>query len=151
MKFKQAFLAEPGRFIIEEVDMEPAANQVMVKVASCGLCNWELNHWKGYIVKPGGYPFPLGHEFAGEVVKAGEAVTKFKVGDKKLEMAKSYGDNSRGIGPADMAIAIAEGKQNRASSQLALHVLDIIECMVKSTQTGSFVQVESTCQRPEPM
>ena len=82
MKFKQALLAEPGRFIIEEVDMEPAADQVMVKVASCGLCNWELNHWKGYIVKPGGYPFPLGHEFAGTVVKVGDAVTKFKVGDK---------------------------------------------------------------------
>ena len=82
MKFKQALLAEPGRFIFQEVDMEPAADQVMVKVASCGLCNWELNHWKGYIVKPGGYPFPLGHEFAGEVVRVGSSVTKFKVGDK---------------------------------------------------------------------
>lgn len=68
-----------------------------------------------------------------------------------LDNELPYGDNSRGIGPADMAAAIAAGKQNRASCELALHVLDIIESMVRSTQTGCFVQVESTCQRPAPM
>ena len=60
-----------------------------------------------------------------------------------------YGENSRGIGPAEMAQAIAEGRQNRASAQLALHVLDVIESMMESTKTGAFVQVKSTCQRPE--
>lgn len=82
MKFKQALLAEPGRFIIQEVDKEPNPDQIMIKISSCGLCNWELNHWKGYIVKPGGYPFPLGHEYAGTVVQVGANVTNFKVGDK---------------------------------------------------------------------
>lgn len=82
MKFKQAILAEPGRFEFREVDLEPADDEVMLKVASCGLCNWELNHWKGYIVKPEGYPFTLGHEFAGTVVKVGKNVKNFKVGDK---------------------------------------------------------------------
>lgn len=82
MKIKQAVLAEPGRFTFREIEQEPLANQIVVKVASCGLCNWELNHWKGLIVKPVGYPFPLGHEFAGEVVQVGASVTKFKVGDK---------------------------------------------------------------------
>lgn len=82
MKFKRALLTEPGKFIIAEVEETPAIDEVQIKVASCGLCNWELNHWKGYIVKPGGYPFPLGHEFAGTVVAVGANVTKFKVGDK---------------------------------------------------------------------
>ncbi len=82
MKFKQAMLAEPGRFEIHEVDREPGAGEIMIKVASCGLCNWELNHWKGYIVSPKGYPFPIGHEWAGTVVKIGEGVTNFKAGDK---------------------------------------------------------------------
>lgn len=82
MKFKRAMLAEPGRMQIFEVDEEPGDDQIMLRIASCGLCNWELNHWKGYIVKPEGYPFKLGHEYAGEVVKVGKDVKKFKVGDK---------------------------------------------------------------------
>ncbi len=82
MKFKQALLAEPGRFIIQEVEKEPEDNEIVIKIASCGLCNWELNHWKGYIVNPGGYPFGIGHEYAGTVVQVGSKVTKFKVGDK---------------------------------------------------------------------
>ena len=63
MKFKRAFLAEPGRFIFQEVEEVPGDNQVQIKVASCGLCNWELNHWKGYITS-GGYPMKVGHEYA---------------------------------------------------------------------------------------
>lgn len=82
MKFKQALLAEPGRFIIREVEKQPNPDQILIRVASCGLCNWELNHWKGYIVKPMGYPFPLGHEYAGTVVQVGENVKAFQVGDK---------------------------------------------------------------------
>lgn len=82
MKFKQALLAEPGRFIFQEVDKEPGENEILIKIASCGLCNWELNHWKGYIVKPVGYPFPLGHEYAGTVAQVGSNVKNFQVGDK---------------------------------------------------------------------
>lgn len=94
MKCKQAILAEPGRFEFREVDLQPADDQLLVKVASCGLCNWELNHWKGYIVKPSGYPFTLGHEFAGTVVQVGNAVTKFKIGDKvsALGVGSGFGE-----------------------------------------------------------
>ena len=81
MKFKRAFLAEPGRFIIQEVEEVPGDNDVQIKVASCGLCNWELNHWKGYITD-GGYPMPLGHESAGVITAVGKNVTRFKPGDK---------------------------------------------------------------------
>lgn len=82
MKFKQALLAEPGRLIVQDVEINPNPDQIVVKVASCGLCNWELNHWKGYIVNPGGYPFPLGHEYAGTVVHVGSNVKNFRIGDK---------------------------------------------------------------------
>lgn len=47
MKFKRAFLMEPHRFEIHEVEEEPGPGEVMMKVASCGLCNWELNFWDG--------------------------------------------------------------------------------------------------------
>lgn len=66
-----------------------------------------------------------------------------------VENELPYGVNSRGIGPSEMAKAMEEGRQNRASSELALHVLDVIECMMESTRTGGFVNVESTCSRPD--
>lgn len=203
MKFKRALLTQPGKFILADVEETPGPGEVQIKVASCGLCNWELNHWKGYIVKPSGYPFPLGHEFAGTVVAVGANVTKFQIGDKIsglgctgtfvlngetigfnqhdfilfgtqgilklpdpnafggevqlirgrddvqiLENTLPYKENSRGIGPAEMAEAIRHLSANRAGAELALHVLDVIECMVQSTKTGGFVRVTSTCDRP---
>jgi len=84
MKFKQAFLMEPRRFElldveIEKEDLEP--DEVLVKITSCGLCPSELPIWVGdenYY----GYPHPLGHEFAGEVVMKGSDVDELKIGDK---------------------------------------------------------------------
>ena len=46
MKFKKALLVESGRFEIREVEENPGRGQILVKVASCGLCNWELNFWQ---------------------------------------------------------------------------------------------------------
>lgn len=66
-----------------------------------------------------------------------------------VENALPYADNSRGIGPSEMAAAIEEGRDNRASAKLALHVLDIIECMMESTKTGGFVKLRTTCERPK--
>lgn len=108
MKFKQAILTEPGHFDFREIDLEPADDQIMVKVASCGLCNWELNHWKGYIVKPGGYPFTLGHEFAGTVVSVGKNVTNFKVGDKVSGLGSGAAFAEYAICKADSAVKLPD-------------------------------------------
>ncbi|HEY5586163.1 MAG TPA: zinc-binding dehydrogenase [Ruminiclostridium sp.] len=78
MKSRRAFLMEPGRFEIKEVDIYPSKEQILVKVAACGLCNWELNHWKGQL---GEYPQTLGHEVSGYVVEVGEGVTGLNTGD----------------------------------------------------------------------
>jgi len=78
MKTKRAVLVKPGLFEIVQEDIFPADNEVLVKVAACGLCNWELNHWKGII---GECPQTLGHEWSGVVVDTGKSVTKIKSGD----------------------------------------------------------------------
>lgn len=44
-----------------------------------------------------------------------------------------------------------EKRENRANAELAVHVLDVIDHMVESSEKGAFVQVTSTCKRPEPM
>ena len=68
MGSKRAVLVEPRRFEFETADVSPSPTQVLVKIAACGLCNWELNHWKG-IITP--YPMRLGHEWAGTIIETG--------------------------------------------------------------------------------
>ena len=78
MKTKRAILVEPRRFEIQEFDISPKVDEVLVKVASCGLCSWELNHWTGAL---GPYPQTMGHEWAGTVVDMGKEAQGFKEGD----------------------------------------------------------------------
>ena len=78
MKTKRAILVEPGRFELEQVDISPKPDELLVKIASCGLCNWELNHWRGLL---GTYPQTLGHEWSGIIVEVGNEVEGFAAGD----------------------------------------------------------------------
>lgn len=66
-----------------------------------------------------------------------------------LESVGAYSENSRGLGPAEMADAIWNNRNNRASKEQAYHVLDILECMEKSSESGMIVEVPSACKRPE--
>lgn len=54
-----------------------------------------------------------------------------------------YSENSRGIGPAEMAQAMEEGRINAANKEQALHVLSVMEAMLDSSKTGSFVAVKA--------
>lgn len=60
-------------------------------------------------------------------------------------------DNYRGLGLADMAAAIAEGRPHRANGALGLHVLEVMEALLASSREGAAVDVSSTCERPEPL
>ena len=60
--------------------------------------------------------------------------------------------NSRGIGLSDMADRILNGRDShRASGDIALHVLEIMEAIHVSSDRRCQVKLESTCTRPEPM
>ncbi len=78
MQSRRAFLVEPHKMEIREVDVSPQPGEILVRIAVCGLCNWELNHWHGILGTP---PQPLGHEWAGEVVELGEGIDDVTVGD----------------------------------------------------------------------
>lgn len=66
------------RLNIERRDV--TANDVEIEILYCGICHSDLhsarNEWRGTI-----YPIVPGHEIVGKVVKVGDKVTKFKVGD----------------------------------------------------------------------
>jgi len=72
-------------------------------------------------------------------------------GWSELPLTHSYAENSRGIGPADMAAAIAAGRPHRASGELAYHVLDIMHAFHDASDEGRHVELESTCERPAPL
>lgn len=59
--------------------------------------------------------------------------------------------NHRGLGLAEMADAIIAGRPHRASGDLALHALDVIESLLVSAETGTARLVASTCARPDAM
>ena len=61
----------------------PQPKDVQIEIAYCGICHSDLhfvrNEFKAIL--PTEYPCVPGHEIVGRVVKTGNAVTKFKVGD----------------------------------------------------------------------
>ncbi len=58
---------------------------------------------------------------------------------------------SRGIGLADMVWASRSGRPHRASSDVALHVLEIMSAMVASSDEGRRIELTTTCERPAPL
>ncbi len=57
----------------------------------------------------------------------------------------------RGIGVADLAYALRTGRHQRASGQLAYHVLDVMQALAESAERGTSVEITSRCDRPEPL
>jgi len=57
----------------------------------------------------------------------------------------------RGIGVADLAYAISSGRPQRASAELAFHVLDVMTAVEESSAEARHVLLGSTCARPEPL
>jgi (R,R)-butanediol dehydrogenase/meso-butanediol dehydrogenase/diacetyl reductase len=86
---------------IEDVDEpgDPRDDEVVVRVATCGICGTDLHEYiAGPIVTPvephpltgARNPQILGHEFAGEVVAVGPRVSRVTVGDRVAIMPLAY-------------------------------------------------------------
>jgi D-arabinose 1-dehydrogenase-like Zn-dependent alcohol dehydrogenase len=72
----------PDVFICEELSAPaPAADQMLVKVAACGVCGHDLLNRSGHFPHTR-LPAVMGHEIAGTVVEAGPLVRRFKLGDR---------------------------------------------------------------------
>ena len=59
--------------------------------------------------------------------------------------------NDRGLGLADMARAIIDGRPHRATGELALHVLAVMAGIVEAATEGRRATMASACQRPGPL
>jgi len=69
----------------------------------------------------------------------------------EVPLTHGYAENSRGIGVADMAAAMRAGRAQRASGELTFHVLDVMQALLESSREGRYIELTSTCQRPEPL
>ena len=75
--------------IVEEIEVEsPRRDEVMIKLAACGVCHSDLSATNGTIPFP--LPLVLGHEGAGVVVEVGEGVSTFAVGDTVVKHSDIY-------------------------------------------------------------
>ena len=73
---------DQGVVRVEEVPVpEVGANEVLIKVAACGICGTDIKKIFQRYVEP---PQILGHELAGTVVATGPGVTKFQPGDRVM-------------------------------------------------------------------
>src|SRR5437660_3556710 len=74
----------PGEVLVEDVPepelLDPA--DAIVRIEASGVCGSDLHIFHGRVqIEPG---FTIGHEYVGEVVAAGDAVTSVAVGDRVL-------------------------------------------------------------------
>ncbi|WP_069173920.1 zinc-dependent alcohol dehydrogenase family protein [Streptomyces griseus] len=78
---RAAIVEAPGKVSVSSVpDPTPGPRDVVVSVASCGLCGTDLHILQGEFAPS--LPLVPGHEFAGEIVGVGRDVTELAVGDR---------------------------------------------------------------------
>ena len=67
--------------VLERVaDPTPAADEVVVQVAVCGICGTDLHIYQNEYMST--FPLIPGHEFGGTVVAVGKAVTDIRLGER---------------------------------------------------------------------
>ena len=67
---------------------------------------------------------------------------------REVEPEAGYADAGRGYGLADMARAIETDRPHRASAELAFHVLEIMDAILRAAHDRSVMELASTVERP---
>ena len=70
---------------------------------------------------------------------------------REIPLTGEFAENWRGLGVADLAQALRDGRPHRASGDLAYHVLDIMHTVHDASREGRHIELPSTCERPAPM
>lgn len=97
MKTRVVVTRRPNEVVVEECEVRPGDNEVLVKTYMSSICGTDKNYSEGkmprevLVEQVSGnneahhkYPLKMGHEAAGEIVEVGKNVTDFKVGDKVM-------------------------------------------------------------------
>lgn len=69
--------------------------------------------------------------------------------DTWSEVPLTHSDEvSRGIGAADLAYGLVHGRPHRVNGDLACHVLDVMASFDESSESGSHINMSTSCDRP---
>lgn len=76
--------AEPGLWLEEVPLPQIGPNDVMIRVAKTAICgtDFHIYNWDAWAQRTIPVPMVVGHEFCGEIVDVGSAVTRFRVGQR---------------------------------------------------------------------
>jgi predicted dehydrogenase len=122
--------------------MEFASGPVAVITASCDVSGYyprtEIFGTSGILVAcdANGY--------------GGASTVKTPAGEEKIEPTEGFGKRGRALGIAEMAWAMARGRQPRAGAEMLFHVLEIMHAIHESSKEGRQVGIKSSWGRPEP-
>ncbi|MBE6904545.1 MAG: Gfo/Idh/MocA family oxidoreductase [Ruminococcaceae bacterium] len=91
--------------------------------------------------------------YMGNPNEFGNPVYIQKTGSGKVEFPLTHGfaENSRGVGAAEMAWAIVQGRKNRASKEMAFHVFELMHGIIGSAESGKLYRMESTFETPKAL
>lgn len=97
--------------------------------------------------KKGSILVPDPNQFEG-VVSTSHGVDDWQ----EAQQTHLYGDgNYRILGLADMAQAIVSDRPHRASLELSLHVLEVMQAIQTSANEQKTIRLKHQCQRPEAL
>jgi predicted dehydrogenase len=84
----------------------------------------------------------------------GGRVRLLQRGGSWADMPLTHGYNDRNyriLGVAEMAAAIQKNRPHRASDQIALHAVEVMEAIVTGGSSGKAVSINSYCERPRAL
>jgi predicted dehydrogenase len=141
----KTFKVTTPTFVVGVIEFESGAQATLV--TSYGIWGTDLPHLQVYC-SHGILGVPDPNTFGGPIkVRSNDD----EEGWREVPLRYRHIDprkNHRGLGVAETALAIREGRPPRLSGELAYHVLDVMESIVESYTSGRNVKVQSTCRRP---
>lgn len=140
-KFGQKIQVETPTHVVGLLDFEQGA--VASIITTFDVWSAELPRIEIYGTQ-GTLSVPDPNTFGGPVRLRRAGSTEWQ----EIPIPFQYTANSRGIGVADMAHAIASGRDHRASGDLAYHVLEIMETIHVASDKGQHQMLASTVARP---
>ena len=158
--------SEPRKGEVIQVEVPTTVNGVLLFANGANVsitCSWdiwrhnrlpiELYGTEGVVLNPDPNFFggePRFSEKNGDWQDIAIDRLPFGVPNRELRSGAMVADY-RIVGALDMAQAIRENRPHRASGDLALHVLEVLEALERSAIEGRHIRIETICERPEPV
>ncbi|OCT14817.1 oxidoreductase [Paenibacillus pectinilyticus] len=143
-QYGRKFPVETPTHISGTLDFENGAiGTIVTSFDVCGthIPSIEIHGTSGSLIVPDP------NHFGGSIYLKRQDYAEFK----EVPFTHGFTTNSRGLGLMDMAYAIVNGTEHRASGELAYHVLEIMHGMFISSDEGKYYDTKSICKIPEPL